>query len=446
MLLELYGDEQTIAIFSEHSLVQSWLDVEVSLAQAQAELGIIGAEAAASIAKVAKAENINLKLLWTDARNVGYPILPLVRQLDGLLPSEHRGCVHYGATTQDIMDTGIALQVGEVAKHQDELLQALGDSIAQLVREHSTTIMAARTHGQHAVPTVLGLKFAVYLDELTRHRVRLTAAFSEFAVLALFGAGGTSAAFGENPRDLRRLVAERLNLRSVDVPRHVARDYLAALTSAEAALAETCSRLGREVIDLSRTEIGELSEPDGHLRGASSTMPQKNNPIESEGVVGLAICAAAQSVAMLRAMEAGHERAAGEWQAEWQTLPEILILTSSALKTIGRVGKELRVFPDKMKEHLLSHGGEVMAEAYMMALAPTMGRENAHELVYEAVRKARESKSTLYDALSAAGNPLATSLKEIHPEDYLGDAAVAMEAALEGWLAPVESMKEMASR
>jgi 3-carboxy-cis,cis-muconate cycloisomerase len=434
LLLELYGDEDTIEIFSERATVQYWLDVESSLALAQAELGIIDYGAASAIAVAADAKNIDLSTLWADARNVGYPILPLIRQLDALLAEEHRGCVHFGATTQDIMDTGVALQVRDVAKRQDSLIQDLGDCLADLVREHAQTMMAARTHGQHAVPTVLGLKLAVYLDEFSRHRTRLAAAFSEVVVLALFGAGGTSAAYGHNPVVLRERVAGRLGLRPVDVPRHVARDTLAALTSAEAAIAATCSRFGREVIDLSRSEIGEITEAVGHLRGASSTMPQKSNPIESEGVVGLAVCAAAQSAAMLRAMEAGHERAAGEWQVEWHALPEVLILCSSAIKTLRSIVQGLRVFPERMGSNLLDHGGEVMAEAYMISLAPEIGRENAHELVYEAVRRARETHITLFEAMvEMAPSFTQTAIREIHPEEYLGDSVLAIEVALKNW-------------
>jgi 3-carboxy-cis,cis-muconate cycloisomerase len=434
LLLELYGDDDTIEIFSESSMVKYWLDVEASLALAQADLGIIDQVTARAIADVADVKNIDFSTLWIDARNVGYPILPLVRQLDALLPEEHQGCVHFGATTQDIMDTGVALQAWDVAKRQDSLIQDLGDCLAKLVREHAHTRMAARTHGQHAVPTVLGLKLAVYLDELSRHRTRLAAAFSEVVVLALFGAGGTSAAYGKDPALLREKVAGRLGLRPVDVPRHVARDTLAALTSAEAAIAATCSRFGREVIDLSRSEIGEITEAVGHLRGASSTMPQKSNPIESEGVVGLAVCAAAQSAAMLRAMEAGHERAAGEWQVEWHALPEVLILCSSALKTVISIAQGLRIFPEMMESNLKSHGGEVMAEAYMISLANEVGRENAHELVYEAVRRARETDSTLFDALvEMSPDSTRVTLHEIQPQDYLGDANTAIEAALRTW-------------
>jgi 3-carboxy-cis,cis-muconate cycloisomerase len=288
---------------------------------------------------------------------------------------------------------------------------------------------------------VLGAKFAVYLAEVARHRVRLASVAREAGVISLFGAGGTSAAYGDRAHVLRRSVADRLGLRSVDVPWHVARDGLAAFASAEVAMAATAARFAREVIDLSRTEIGEMAEAGGYLRGASSTMPQKSNPIESEGIIGVAASAEALSVAMLRAMEAGHERAEGEWQIEWQVLPQLVCLCSSALLTAGTIAEGLRIFPDRMRENLQLDGGLVMAEAYMMRLAPVIGREEAHELVYEAARLTRESGRPLIDVLRevSPARVQAELANELLPEAYLGEPKVTIAAALESWHAAAES-------
>jgi 3-carboxy-cis,cis-muconate cycloisomerase len=447
MLLRLYGDEHTTEIFSERSLVQSWLDVEVALALSQAELGLVNEAAAESIAATAKLENIDLAVLWSDARTVGYPILPLVRQIDAALLPEHRGWVHFGATTQDVMDTGLALQLRAAAHRMDALLETFGDCLANLAASHETTVTAARTHAQLAVPTVLGAKFAVYLAEVARHRVRLASVAHEVGVVSLFGAGGTSAAYGDRAHVLRRSVADRLGLRSVDIPWHVARDCLAAFASAEAAMAATAARFAREVIDLSRTEIGEMAEAGGYLRGASSTMPQKSNPIESEGIIGVAASAEALSVAMLRAMEAGHERAAGEWQIEWQVLPQLVCLCSSALLTAGTIADGLRIFPDRMRDNLRLDGGLVMAEAYMMRLAPVIGREEAHELVYEAARLTRESGRPLIDVLRelSPGRVQTELANELLPEAYLGDPKMTIAAALESWHAAAEPSQRQTS-
>lgn len=431
----LFGDEDTASAFSERSTVQAWLDVEAALAAAQAELGLIGPGTAQAIAAAATADAIDLPLLWKQARNVGYPILPLVNQLEAALPAEHRGHVHLGATTQDIMDTGLSLQLKTAAGRQAALIQSLGDRLAELAEAHETTLIAARTHAQQAVPTVLGAKFAVYVAELARQRARLAAAAGDACAVSLFGAGGTSAGYGGQAPALRASVARRLGLRPAEVPWHVARDSLAAFAAACAGAAATCARFAREVIDLARTEIGEVSEADGYLRGASSTMPQKRNPIGSEAVIGLAVSAQAVSGTMLRAMEAGHERSAGEWQAEWQALPQVVCLTNSALLTASQVAAGLQVFPERMRANLTADGELLMAEAYMMKLAPVLGRGEAHELVYDAVVTARRQDEPLIAVLrrEAPAGARAALEAELRPEDYVGDPARAIAEAVREW-------------
>jgi 3-carboxy-cis,cis-muconate cycloisomerase len=435
LLTCLFGDDVSTEIFSESGTVQTWLDVEAALAAAQAELGLIEPGTAKAIAAAAEVSSIDLPALWADARNVGYPILPLLQQVERALPAEHRGSVHLGATTQDIMDTGLALQLRSAAQRQAALIQELGDTLADLAERNAGTLIAARTHAQQAVPTVLGVKLAVYVAELTRQRARLAAAADEACVVSLFGAGGTSAAYGDQAQALRDKVADRLGLHTASVARHVARDSFTAYSGTCASAAGTCARFAREVIDLARTEIGELSEADGYLRGASSTMPQKRNPVGSEAVIGLAVSAQAASAAMLRALEAGHERSAGEWQAEWQVLPQVVCLTNAALRTVAQVAAGLQLFPDRMLANLGAEGDLLMAEAYMMRLAPLVGRSQAHELVYDAVSRARQQGETLLAVLraiapSAAAPALAA---ELVPADYLGDPLAAIASANSEW-------------
>jgi 3-carboxy-cis,cis-muconate cycloisomerase len=233
---------------------------------------------------------------------------------------------------------------------------------------------------------------------------------------------------------LRREVAVRLGLRSVDVPWHVARDNVASFALVCTAAASTAARFAREVIDLSRTEIAEISETAGYLRGASSTMPQKRNPVESEAVVGLAGSAQALASAVLRSMEAGHERSAGEWQIEWQVLPQLVCLSSAALVTVATVSEGLQVFPAKMRENLQADGRLVMAEAYMMHLAPRLGRGEAHELVYAAAQRSRQTGRALVDVLNEMSPEEVRDLvRELEPDDYLGESDVTIAAALEMW-------------
>jgi 3-carboxy-cis,cis-muconate cycloisomerase len=442
MLVGLYGDEHTAQVFSEESLVGAWLRVEAALATAQGELGVLGAADAAAIGAAARLENIDTELLWAQTRNVGYPILSLVRQLDAALPAAHRGHVHLGATTQDIMDSGLALQLDAAADRLAALLGALGDALARLAEDHVHTLMAGRTHALHAVPTTFGAKLAGYLGELARHRDRLAAARARVAVVSLFGAGGTSAAYGARARELRARVAELLGLATTDLPWHVARDGVAEFGLVTGLLTATCARFAREVVDLSRTEIAEVAEAEGHHRGASSTMPQKANPIESEAVIGLATTAGALSSALFRSMEAGHERAAGEWQAEWQVLPQLVSLGAAALGTAASIAAGLRVFPSVMRANLSADGGLIMAEAYLMRLAPRLGRERAHDAVYRAVGECRRTGdplgATLAEDLAGELPPdLAAELAAgLTPDGYVGCPEDTVAAALTLWRTP----------
>ncbi|HLI60916.1 MAG TPA: adenylosuccinate lyase family protein [Solirubrobacteraceae bacterium] len=435
MLSRMYGDPTMAEMFGEERTVAGWLAAEAALAQAQAEVGVLALDVGEAITHAARMENVDRAALWPQARNVGYPILPLVRMIDAALGPEAEGRVHYGATTQDIMDTGLALQLRDAAEHLDELVRAFGDAVAALVDRHRHTVLAARTHAQQAVPTTFGAKLSVLLAELTRHRRRLGELRPRIAVVSLYGAGGTSAALGSQAPAVRRGMAVRLGLGVSDVPWHVARDSVAEFGYVCAGLAATCARFAREVVDLARTEIGEVAEADGHHRGASSTMPQKANPVGSEAVIGMSATASALSAALGRIMEAGHERAAGEWQIEWEVLPELAVLAGGCLREAAVIAGGLRVFPEAMRRNIQGDG-YVMAEAQMMRLAGTLGRERAHDLVYEAVREARTSGEPLEDVLLRnATEAERVAIQPIPPEDYVGMPDLACDSALRDWAA-----------
>ena len=437
-LVNVFGDEEILERFSEDALVEAWLEVERALALAQAELGILPSEAAAAIAAEATGSKVDLSRLREQTRVVGYPILPLLEQVRAASSSDVARYLHWGATTQDVMDTGLALTLSRALDRVEQLVLALGDVIAARAEDHRTTVMAGRTHGQHAVPITFGGKLAVWLAEVERHLQRLRSARTRVAVVQLFGAAGTGAALGREVRELRHRLAARLSLEAVDVPWHTARDGVAEVGFVLAAAAGTCGKIAREVIELSRPEIGELLEAGGHHRGASSTMPQKANPIGSETVVGMSVLAAQQVPALLAAMQAGHERAAGEWQVEWDAIPAITASAAGALAGTADVIGGLRVFPERMRSNLDVEGGLIMAEAVMMAAATIVGRGPAHDLVYEACATARREGLTLADAmrreldveLVAALPPLETLLD---PAQYLGETDAIVTAALEGW-------------
>jgi 3-carboxy-cis,cis-muconate cycloisomerase len=434
LLTELFGDPVMAAIFSEERTVRSWLETEAALAAAEAEHGVLKPEVARAIGAACTLENIDLPPLWEGSRNVGYPILVLVRMIDAALPEQAAGHVHLGATTQDVMDTGLALQLGEAVDRLVELIGTIGDAFAELIERHRGTVMAARTHGQQAVPTTFGAKVAVHLAELTRRRRRLLALRPEVARVSLFGAGGTSAALGPGAPAVRTTMAGLLGLEPADVPWHVARDSIAEFGLACATLAACCGRFAREVVALSRTEIGEVAEQGGHHRGASSTMPQKENPISSEAVIGMSVTASALTSALFGAMEPRHERASGEWQIEWEVIPSLAGLAAGCALNTGSIAAGLRVFPDAMRDNLQRDSGFLMAEAYMMRLAEELGRERAHDLVYDAVREARRDGRSLEEGLAAATEG---HFEPIAPGDYVGNPDVACDAALRAWrLAP----------
>lgn len=439
LLTQLAGDEEQLEIFSEQSSIESWLAAERALAQAQARHGVIAPDDAEAIVAAAHLDNIDQDAVWKTARNVGYPILGLVREICGSLPPGPDGRVHYGATTQDIMDTGLALQMARSLAALDRRLGALGDALADRVTEHAGTVMAARTHAQQAVPTTFGATLATLLAQFTRQRERLAQAAPRIALVSLFGAGGTGAALGPRSAEVRATTAELLGLHHTDVPWHVDRDGVAEFGWLCATVTATCAKLARNVVDLSRTEIGEVFEPFESHRGASSTMPQKVNPISSEIVIGLSGTAGALASSLARMQEAGHERAAGEWQIEWQVLPQLAVLAGTALAETLVVVRGMRVDAGRMRANLEQDGGLVMAEAQMISLAGAMGREHAHDLVYEAAARARRDGRTLAEVLPEVAeeqgraallpDPLVTA------DDYVGEASRISAAAVRGWAA-----------
>ena len=434
----VFGDEEMAAIFSELALVESWLAVERTLAAVQSDLGIIPRDAADAIEAAAAPERINLVHLREATRTVGYPILPLLEQVAADSPKLVADYVHWGATTQDIMDTGLALQLKRALTRIEVLAVDFGSRIAMLAEQHKITVLPARTHAQQAVPTTLGIKLAVWLDELRRHLDRLRAAEQRAVVVQLFGAAGTAAGLGPLSKDVRQRLAERLEIGAVEIPWHTARDNVAEVGFVLTAIAATCGKVAREIIELSRTEVGELRESMSAGHGASSTMPQKVNPVLSETVVAMSALARGQSAATFAAMQGTHERSAGEWQIEWDTVPALFALAAGCLKNISFVFETLEVFPAQMRSNLDREGGLLMSEAVMMALAPRIGRLHAHEVVTEACRVAREERRPLADVLEQTLDPaLRTSLSPltelVAPEAYIGEAESIVACACESW-------------
>ncbi len=432
-LLSVFGEQRFAEAFSADRTIMAWLDVESALAQAQAEHSVIPASAAEAIRRELASVKLDLEELKEGTRLVGYPILPLLQQLGRTHP-DVAAWLHFGATTQDIMDTALVMLLRDACSAIAEVGVELGDALAGLAETHRATPMAGRTHGQQAVPISFGMKVAGWLEEVARSLVRLGEARGAAEVVQLYGAAGTSAAYGPLSAETRRRAAEILGLGCDHVPWHSVRDRLADVAAALGVLAAALSRIALEVIDLARSEIAEVREGGGRLAGASSTMPQKANPIVSETIVGLSGMATALTAVPLRAMTGRHERSAGEWQMEWDSLPLLVAYTGSSLARCGDLIGGLHVDTERMAANLDLDGGLVMAEALMIRLAPLLGRLEAHDAVYDLAAAARGSGVPLAEAAGPflAERGLAEQVR-LDPAGYLGEAELIVDTAVERW-------------
>jgi len=399
---DLFGSAEVRRIFSDEHLVELWLRVEVALAQAEAAVGLIPQEAAEAIAAAARPEAIPLEELRRETAVVGYPILPLVRALIRACPGGAGEYVHWGATTQDIMDTALALQLVEVHALIRRDLASLEEVLLDLAARHRSTPMAGRTHGMQALPITLGYKVAVWAAEVRRHLERLAACRGDIAVGQFAGAVGTLASVGPRGLEVQRRLCGALGLASPVIAWHTARDGVAAFACLLGMITATLGKLAQEVALLQRTEVGEVEEPYVHGKGASSTMPQKRNPIVSEALIAIARIARQDVALALDAMGHDHERATGPWHVEWEYLPELCVLAAGALRQALDLFRGLAVHPERMAQNLEAAGGQILAEAVMMRLAPHVGRTRAHDLVYDACMEAHAGRLPLRDRLLAS--------------------------------------------
>jgi 3-carboxy-cis,cis-muconate cycloisomerase len=422
----LYGSDAMRAVFDERTYFQRMLDVEAALARVQARLGIIPADAADAITRAARVENLDTAELAASSRNVGYPVVGLVAGLSRAAGSAG-GWTHWGATTQDIMDTATVLQVREGLT----LIRAtLCDMVAALTAQaekHRRTVMAGRTHLQQALPITLGLKCAVWAQPLIAHVHRLDALRPRVEQVSFAGAAGTLASLGDQGIAVMEGLAAELHLAAPAAPWHVCRDGLAETVAFLGLICGSLAKLATDVILLAQTEVGELSEPYVAGRGSSSSMPQKRNPIASEYILAAARTVHALVPVMLGAMAADHERATGPWQAELLALPQTFVLTHGALLHAGAIAEGMVIDADRMRRNLDLTGGLIVAEAVMMGLAPHIGRGEAHHVVKHACDAALAESIPLAEALArepaVAGRLDRAAIERLtDPAHYLGSA------------------------
>lgn len=431
---DAFGTQKMRAIFSDHALVQRYIDVEIALAKAQASLGVIPAEAAQVIAQESKIERIDFDLMRHETDIVGYPILPLVHQLVRMTGEAGR-YIHWGATTQDIMDTAVALQVRDALDSVAQDVRELRGILAALAQKHRDTPMAGRTHLQQALPVTFGYKVAIWLAMFDRHQERLAELKPRVAVVEFGGAAGTLASVAQHGFAIQAAMAQELNLGVPTTTWHVARDGFAEAINLLALVTGSLGKVALDIMLMASTELGEVYEPFVKGRGASSTMPQKRNPISSELMLAASKAVRQHAGLMVDAMIQDFERATGPWHAEWIAIPESFILTSGALHQAKFALGGLIVDEAKMLHNLGISKGLIVAEAAMMRMAPFTGRQQAHDLVYDACRKVNEQGGTLAEALSELQEVQKHfSAEDIqamtNPVNYLGLAPEMVDRAL----------------
>ncbi len=431
----LYGTDAMRAVFAERTYLQRMLDVEAALARAQARLGIVPADAAATITAAADAARLDLPALAAATRNTGYPVVGLVRQLSALAGEQAGRWTHWGATTQDIMDTATVLQMREGLDLIEAELRALCTALAARTAEHRDTVMAGRTHLQHALPVTLGYKCAVWLAPLLTMLERLHQLRPRALRLQFGGAAGTLASLGDQGLAVSAALAEELSLPEAEIPWHVARDGLAEAVCWLGLVTGALSKLATDVMLLMQTEVAELSEPHITGRGGSSTMPQKRNPIACEYTLAQARGVHALVPQMLAAMAQDQERGTGPWQAEALAIGQAFLLTHGALAQARFIAEGMVVDAARMRQNIDATGGLIMSEAVMMGLAPQMGRGEAHHAVNYACDVALATGMTLADALKVTP-PLAGHIDDAliatltDPAGYLGAAGAFCDRVL----------------
>ncbi len=426
------GDADAAAHFSGRAQLQAMLDVEAALASAEAAVGVIPPRAVAPIRAAARAELYDTERLAAEALDTGNPVIPVVRHLTARVAADDADAarfVHWGATSQDILDTGLVLQLRAAMPDVLEHLARGVGAAAGHARRHADAVMAGRTWLQQATPVTFGLKAAGWADALDRVRRRLRTALDEALVLQFGGASGTLASLGAAGPAVNEALAARLGLPAPDLPWHAHRDRFAQLGGALGLAAGAAGKIGRDVALLAQTEVGEAVERPAPGRGGSSTMPQKRNPVAASIALAAAGRAPGLVATLLGSMVQEHERGLGGWQVEWDTLPDLVVVTAAGVRAAADALDGLVVDTDRMRANVEASGGVLLAESVAMALAERIGKHEAHAAVADACRRAADDGRPLGDVLG--DDPRVTR--------HLDRAAIARRLAPEGYLGAARS-------
>ncbi|KAK1228945.1 hypothetical protein PQX77_008011 [Marasmius sp. AFHP31] len=440
----IFSTPESSSIWSDRTRTQYYLKFEAALAKVQARLGVIPEKAAKAIIEKCDIDLIDMEELRKETEKIGYPVLPVVKQIVGMVNESESVSgeglgewAHWGATTQDVTDTATILQLRDtcslVSKALDEIISVLEEA----AQKYASTPMAARSNLQQAVPITFGFKLARLLATFKRHKQRLSEILPRLLVLEFGGAAGTLATLcngtGTSSEStisvalqVQQHLAQELDLSTPEIAWHTERDRICEIGSFFALLTGTCSKLAFDIKLLMQTEVGEVYEPFYPNRGSSSTMPQKRNPIGSVYITAMSSTVRQLSSALLDAMVEDHERSTGPWEVEWIVLPQMATMTHACLRWTLEIAKGMEVDSRRMKENLEVTKGLVVSEAVMMGIGKVVGRQVAHDLVYELCRKAVKEGRPLLEVLLEDEEVRKTGIEKeelerlCDPKNYLG--------------------------
>ena len=422
---DIFGTEAMRNVFSDGARIQYYLDIEAALARVQARLGIIPQAAADEICRHCSVDQYDFAKLKTQTERIGYPVLPVVQQLVGLCRDGLGEWCHWGATTQDITDTATIMQIRAALALVEQDLDAIAATLADLARRYRDTPMAGRSNLQQAVPITFGYKTAVLLAAFERHRQRLRELKPRVLVGEFGGAAGNLSSLGQDGLKVQAALMQELKLGQPEIAWHTARDRIAEVGCFLGLVTGTLGKIALDVKLMMQTEVEEVYEPFHEGRGSSSTMPQKRNPISSVYITACTAMVRQLSAALLDAMVEDHERSTGPWEIEWIALPDIFVLSAGALSQARFLLGGLQVDPARMRANLDITRGLIVSEAVMMGLGPHLGRQRAHDLVYDICRKVIASGRPLLDLL-AEDPEISPHMKReelarlVDPANYLG--------------------------
>lgn len=423
-------------VWSDENRTAKYVEIERALAIVQGRLGIIPKEAADEIVSHCRIEQIDMARLRQQTERIGYPILGVVTQINQLCRDKLGEFVHWGATTQDITDTATVLQIREALELVDGELEAIAKAMAKLAKEHRLTPVIGRSNLQQAIPVTFGYKMAGLLSAILRHRERLAQLKERVLVGEFAGAAGTLASLQTGAMETQAGLCAELGLKQPTIAWHTIRDNIAETGALLGLIGGTLGKLSMDVKLMMQTEVGEVFEPYHHGRGSSSTMPQKRNPIASCYIHAAISVVRQHAAALMDAMVADHERSTGPWEIEWIVLPEAFCLIAGALRQSRAVVEGLEVDAGAMMRNIEMTGGLVMSEAVMMGLGPYIGREYAHDLVYDLCRESLAKKTPLIDLLEAHPEirrhvGRAELQRMLDPANYLGQSGLMVDRVLE---------------